>query len=704
MRQDLLIIFNVSSLEEVPQAIMIHELLLALSGHSSPLFSESTTPLTSQLSSAELALLKQLGNLGHLHRDTRLLAALITESHDSVICRAVAASISNTQLSVFQQKILSVERSILSKDSCIVGAYDIVPLSGIAKAFAGWSRRIAWLKEACEQMRDEEGAPRSGAHMIDWLRAESRTGFPDLELVILDLIDVAEKAWLRQLSIWMFYGRLPRIGSKDFLVQGESEGGSEELTVKPSCCPIFVTPATARSILFIGRSLNSVKKLDSTFQLSSERKSILMENMASVSSLKHPIASASLLEAVGKIRRSLAQSILQNLLPSIEVVKFLNILQEFFLGTRGEFSVALVDAADLHLRERHLSDQKSSNTSRLVDKLIKDSDIVTVLRKTWAALTRFQNINDDKVDGTLEFAREVIQLHIRKRIKAQGETGIEKLHAMFDDTLLAIPVALTVQPSSMFSLFFTMEHSNIYSMIHAYLISLRRTHIHLRELWKLSVLRRYRFSPGTAISGTKDSANRVWWAAVFSATFFITELCAYFQGEVIAESWTALQQWISKDDDGERDPETIGAAHHVYLSMLRESLLLNHFTFAEVLRQLMDNCNQIVALARRLELVRQALEAFHSKAEDTKELPSHLVDENREIKQDLILASQAVNKSLKDLMVQLKDMDTTRTKLGFIAQETVASAPGFATSFIPWKGSGIRSLLMKLDLQAISND
>ena len=681
---------------------MIHELLLALSGHSSPLFSENTTPLTSQLSSAELALLKQLGKLGHLHRDTRLLADLITENHDSVICRAVAASISNTQLSAFQQKILSVERSILSKDSGIVGAYDIVPLSGIAKAFAGWSQRIAWLKEACDQMRNEDGAPRSGAHVIDWLRTESRTGFPDLELVVLDLIGVAEKAWLRQLSTWMFYGRLPKIGSKDFLVQGD--GGSEELKIEPSCCPIFVTSATARSILFIGRSLNNVKKLDSTFQLSSEKKSILMGNMVSISSLKHPIASASLSEAVGQIRRSLAQTTLQNLLPSIEVVRFLNVLQEFFLGARGEFFTALVEAADLHLRERHLKDQKSSNPSRLVDGLIKDSEVVAVLRRTWATLTRFQNINDDKVDGALELARETIHLHIRKRIKAQEENEVEKLHIMFDDTLLAIPVALSVQPSSMLSLFFTVEHSNIYSMIHACLVSLRRTHIHLTELWKLSFLRRYRFSPRLDIGGAKDSPSRVWWAAAFSATFFITELSAYFQGEVIAESWTAFQQWIRKDDNGERDPETMTAAHHVYLSMLRESLLLNHFTFAKALCQLMDSCNQIVALAQRLEFVRQALQAFQSKIEDAKEVPSHLADENREIEQDLVLTSQVVNKLLRELMVQLQEMDPTRARLGFIAAETVANAPEFATSFVPWKGSGIRSLLMKLDLQAMSND
>ena len=183
---------------------MLHEVLLALSGHPSPLYNDRLegdqalygTNVVNldfpDLSSSEAALLQTVGRLSILHRQLRELLKRIVSAHDSTVCRAVAASLLHTHLARFQDKILRVEEQILTKDPRIVGAYNIVPLSGVVGEFDEWTRRITWYWKLSRFISgDTCGAPCStkqvpqsrqgpGAALIDHLRGESKTGFPDI--------------------------------------------------------------------------------------------------------------------------------------------------------------------------------------------------------------------------------------------------------------------------------------------------------------------------------------------------------------------------------------------------------------------------------------------------------------------------------------------------------------------------------------------
>jgi hypothetical protein len=46
-----------------------------------------------------------------------------------------------------------------------------------------------------------------------------QTGYMDVEEAALSLVKVAETAWLKQVSAWILYGRLPSFGREDFFVQ-----------------------------------------------------------------------------------------------------------------------------------------------------------------------------------------------------------------------------------------------------------------------------------------------------------------------------------------------------------------------------------------------------------------------------------------------------------------------------------------------------
>jgi hypothetical protein len=234
---------------------MLHEILLSLSGHPSPLLRTAGTSgangiapgstADKVLSPPERALLASLAHLTDLHVKLLSFTAQISASHPSTICRAVATAIDSAHLGAFQKKVLEVEDSILRKDAGLVGAYDIVPLTAVVGEFEPWTRRMEWLWDVVQFMlkteRSKETAagtgpasnPCTGSKLIDRLRGELQTGYTDVEQTARSLVRVAELAWLKQVSAWVLYGQLPSFGSADFFVQRSDD--SEEVGVHFKC-------------------------------------------------------------------------------------------------------------------------------------------------------------------------------------------------------------------------------------------------------------------------------------------------------------------------------------------------------------------------------------------------------------------------------------------------------------------------------------
>lgn len=221
---------------------MLHEILLSLSGHPSPLLRTAAAtashggsssdggapdPTSDLITPPERELLAGIAHLSDLHVKLLSFSAQIAASHPSTICRAVATAIDGTHLAAFQRKVLEVEEGILRKDAGLVGAYNIVPLAAIVVEFEGWTRRLEWLWEMVEFMlskkeradNGQENVACTGARVINRLRAELQTGYQDIEETARNLVRVAETAWVKQVSSWILYGRLPGFGAEDFFIQ-----------------------------------------------------------------------------------------------------------------------------------------------------------------------------------------------------------------------------------------------------------------------------------------------------------------------------------------------------------------------------------------------------------------------------------------------------------------------------------------------------
>lgn len=204
---------------------MLHEVLLSLSGQPSPLLrasGDSESCAHAGITPPERQLLASAARLGDVHKRLTDCVARVSASHPSVICRAVAAAIQSGPLAAFQRKVLQVEDGILKQDPDLVGAYNSVPLTAVISHFQPWVRKMDWLQDLTRFIEESDGGDREvcrGAALIDRLRVDLQSGYLDVAESALGLVSAAESAWLRQLSAWILYGRLPAYGGEDFFVQ-----------------------------------------------------------------------------------------------------------------------------------------------------------------------------------------------------------------------------------------------------------------------------------------------------------------------------------------------------------------------------------------------------------------------------------------------------------------------------------------------------
>lgn len=702
---------------------MLHEVLLALSGHPSPLFPTTGSPARNSdafvdrdfplLSSSEAALLATVGRLATLHRQIRQHTARIVSQHPSTICRAVAASLLHTRLARFRDKILNVEKQILTKDAAIVGAYNIVPLSAVVGEFDEWTRRMEWYWSlACFIQPLEQPTSRAaakvrqatGAEVIDHLRSELQTGFPDIEVAATELSCVAEKAWLKQLSVWLLYGLLPSHGAEDFFVMvQESPGGPPSYVLRRDLLPKFVSQQTGNSLLFVGQSLHQVKQhtaqgstaIQSTH--GTEDAALLSSHLQSLSTLSFPLIPAAFSTTISTIRSSLSQKVLQRLLPPEEIKLVLSTFRQIFLLDRGEFAVFLISEAQQRLdarRAEHGRFLQEPPGRDLRGVTMKEGEVNESLSRTWKALTTLQT--DDLEDEILEFARESMRLEIEKGRPAPRPTtsdgsaldAAQLSSTAFNDLLFPVSTSLTMHIRSPLDLFITRTDMERYSVLNAYLLGLRRAHMHLSSLWRESSSRRE--APNSTrldtnakqLARARSVSQRKVWATCSAAVFLLSETTAYFEGELITRSWDTFYSWATARD---HDPETLGRAHRAFLAALSYVILLTDAAYTHSLRDLLTHVDALVALFGRLQRLQQTTTLGIS-------TPDFLDDEEAEVARELDRSRKRVDTALKDVVARLRQLDHERLGAARYLQIDAQD-----TGFEVWRGGGVDRLLMKLD-------
>lgn len=306
---------------------------------------------------------------------------------------------------------------------------------------------------------------------------------------------MAEVAWLKQVSAWILYGQVPTFGADDFFVQ-RSDDGEEEYICVSALLPSFVTPATAASMLFIGRSLNRIRPRslgDSQLQGAGHLSSQLKE----LSKLTYPLDSGAFSATITNIRRFLSRTTLQKLLPFSKVMEILQLLRDFFLLGRGEFAMALTQQADEKIRSRWRRAENLAYEKRdgLATVVLKEGEVSAVLARTWAALGSMLGQHAEEDEG-VELARDLLRLTLSKTSKsstpatpltAAAEGVLTPIASTpFHNLLFSVPVIMTFQIPAPLDLFLSQSDLQTYTAINSYLMSIRRAHIRLTDLWKIT--------------------------------------------------------------------------------------------------------------------------------------------------------------------------------------------------------------------------
>ncbi|KAH7068736.1 gamma-tubulin complex component protein [Paraphoma chrysanthemicola] len=746
---------------------MLHEILLSLSGHPSALFDavpdvdHVTSTASHLLSPPEAELLSSIGQLSRLHRQIREHVTRIAATHPSTVCRAAAASIISHHLALFQRKILEVESRILKQDASTVGAYNIVPLAGVVNDFSEWIQLLEWLWDLSsfvlspEALRDgkvDNSKASSGSQLIDKLRAEAQTGYPNIGEAACYLGDVAEQSWLRQLSTWLLYGRLPSFGASDFFIQQEHEH-SEGLSfrVDHSLLPKFVTRHTASSILFVGRSLNQIRSIPPTTQAidlspNVSELDLLPGHVEALSRVRMPIAASELAEAVKAIRLSLSRNLLQHLLPRTKIIETLTVLHQFFLLAKGEFAVALIAEADKKRLIRSSGLETVPKTQTMQGVMLKEAEISQTLARTLAILSTLAD-DDEHIDDILDVASRVLRLAPREsqghrpgtpgRAKDADSMLPRLTNASFDQLLLSTPCSLVMETPYPLDLFVSRSDLDAYATINAYLLAVRRAHLHLAQLWRQSSIRReHPCPPGYQYSNTAHGKSilklrrqrtasrfrsmRKVWATCAASVLFLAESETYFQGAVIQESFNHFLKWVNRAQDPpisashashspsqqpqigpnhlkqQHDPEALSHAHRQFLSWIAYSLLLTDAAFPRLLYTLCTHVDELAAYITRLTDIQQNLDLAED--EGIEKFTRNYLNEENEVKLELDRARRRLDSDLKGLVERLRDIDNERSSTS--APKINAEGQDEDSIYVPARTGGVDRLLMKLDWDA----
>lgn len=523
-------------------------------------------------------------------------------------------------------------------------------------------------------------------------------------------------------------------------------------------------------MLFIGRSLNHIRSkgsLDGTVQGMDHLSSQLRE----LSRLTYPLDSATLARTITDIRLYLSRHALQKLLPLTRVLDILQLLRDFFLLGRGEFAMALTQQADDKIRSRwrradNLAHEKRDGLGHVV---VKEGEVIAVLSRTWAAMGSMQGQQTEEDEG-LELARDLLKLTLVKtppKTPTRLGSTIRLAATPYSNLMFSVPVTLSLNVPSPLDLFLSPSDVHIYTTIHSYLHSIRRAHLRLMDLWKITSLRRHYPPPPKPAHGSSKAgrarvillrerqarrmlAMRSAWTTCSAAIFFLGETEGYLQVEVVAGLWEGFRRWLTTgsddprppesarpsrapsridnmdvdamDEDGDddmwlaegagqprlqtvrrearhpHDPQSLAAAHRLYLSTLVRRLLLSEESFTDPLYNLLVEIDQIVALVHRLQEVWNAIDL-----EEDVGVVDAFVDlekEERDIRRQIEVTVARIKDGIEGMIGVLRNLEADHEGLIWADDDAGESGSGGLRDegqYVPRRVGGVDRLLMKLD-------
>lgn len=512
---------------------MLTEVLLVLAGYPSGVIKPGSL-IDPVLSNAEKGLLVQVAQFGQVHGNVKTKIDQIRRHSDSrkrypACVHAIAAVIEDNIVGELDSQLLKLESDIVQEDSVYVGGNKIVSLSYIVSlTVKAWERRINYSDNLLNYIMSEE----STCAIIERLNEDVTTGYGDLEPVANACLIAAQKAWIRMLSSWIVYGRLP-FTTDAFMIKYNKDNDLYELVERETPRQL-ISESLATEILETG---SSSAQLQSTQTRSSEH---LSQEMNALDRLEFPVTSTSLERAVADIRSYVLRTVVQDILPVKELRHHFKLFRDIVLLGQVLFvdSLNSVDGPKWYLRQGLSGFAEDS-------KSVEDQATVKLAEKTL----------------------KYVQLDPEQQ---------ESQDDCFDDILFGTRWNLRIDPQWPNSLLLFQSHKQKYIVVFSLLTTIASIHSRVTSLWR---------------SRNRSPQQSELWAMARQMKTFLDTLWEYYQLTVIDANFKSYidSEFDKQQQANQVDPQAFIKSHEKFLNDTFHLLFVDDKTLRQILRKILVN-------------------------------------------------------------------------------------------------------------------
>ncbi|XP_041369156.1 gamma-tubulin complex component 4-like [Gigantopelta aegis] len=589
---------------------MLHELLLALSGHGGGLFKDCGEGLKVLeglpfIHPSEVNVLNQLCRLGTYFRDFSLFidkygsALSFTntgDDSDSVLLhglylKALCTGLDRV-LQDYRQVLLSLESQVLA-DPHLGVTHVLYTLQEYKLLFPA-------LASVIDQIVSHKA---HGCYILDILHKASSSGFPVVKQNLTRILHVCHGVLFKQLGAWLLHGNMHgRDPYNEFFVQpssgevvlsGDTQNDDEDVLgimgvtgrqlqrlmnlscletpsesscqfcVKADLLPSYIPQRVANKILFIGESIqifeNDKQKVQShkTDSILKDREWEFAKDLHELS--KQPEFNCMAFEAlIDQIRTCVSERLWTLVVKESGLVSHLRMVKDFYLLGRGELCVAFIGQAG-HLLETH----PTATTEHDINMAYQQAARSVHLEEE-SFIQRF-HLTVDTATKPNKKSSQTDKLTI-----APVETGWSRL-------------SLSYSVQWPLHIFFTPAVLETYSHIFRFLLAVRRTQIHLQQCWSLQMQNK--------TSNVKQEEAAIWQLRTHLA-FFIDNLQYYLQVDVIESQFGILLDKINSTQDF----EVIKVLHEQFLTSLLSQSFVHMKSVSSCLYEIFALCTSFSQL------------------------------------------------------------------------------------------------------------
>ncbi|KAK7475136.1 hypothetical protein BaRGS_00033628 [Batillaria attramentaria] len=602
---------------------MLHELLLALTGHCGGVFRDSgdgiqVAPDLPFIHPSEVKILNDLCRLGTSYKSfqqfiqdhgtgpsIRRSGTNSSSGLGGLYMRSFCRGL-DIVLKDYRDALLAIEQQILRDPH--------LPVSHLEYALKDFQLLFPALSAVLEQIVSHRA---HGCYLLDVLHRNSVCGLPKVKDALERILHVCHGVLYKQLCAWMIHG-LCQDPQREFFIQHISSGSvtttdtskssqeangelgimgvtgrqmqaqrsasapdldgphdSNVFVIQADLLPSYIPIRVANKILFVGESvqmfeINQQKDKQHSGQFMKERETEFTRDFQRLS--QQPTFSCSAFEAlVDKIRSHVAEHLWVMVVQEADLTGHLRVMKDFFLLGRGELFLAFIDQAQ-HL----LKGPPAASTEHDVNTAFQQA-ARNVLIENEALLQRFRlsvTQSPSAAPSPKGGDRKVAE---SPSSTAPLETGWKCL-------------GLTCSIQWPLHIFFTPSILNKYNRVFRFLLAVRRTQQDLQSTWQLQMLSKAKVKDTGQSAGTAAV-----WQLRHHMSFLVDNLQYYLQVDVIESQYGLLLDQINST----RDFEAVKLAHEQFLAaLLAQSFVhmksVSHCLY-EILEQSGRYCQELPA-------------------------------------------------------------------------------------------------------------